>query len=136
MKKRVISLIVAVLVIFSAVGCMDNADSTYTFSKANVTEAFVEEDSIIAATFESRYEGTKLKIFDDGSWIIDGTVGFVSNAKIDMGTYTVDGDIYIFEGFEFEMDVYGTAVDGGFKIEFYIPKQASDDLAAELYYEA
>ena len=130
MKKRIISFILVILVVFSLASCSAGGD-TYDFEKATVTSVLSGTSVDMESTFEFVYDDTKLRISDDGDWAIEQNFLLFITINIDEGTYEMNGDTYVFDGFEYGMNAYGVKTDEGFEIDFYL----SGDLAATLFFE-
>ena len=119
--KKFLLIILAFSMILTLCSCTigKNYASKYAY-----TDVLIDHDSSEIAEMKDLlhivYEDTSLKLSDDGTWCIDMNIILFINSNIDEGTYTKDGDMYVFEGFEYGMDAYGYETEDGFNIIFYI----------------
>ena len=136
MKKRIIAVLLLVCSLFVLCSCALNAgaEQTYSFSNASV-HLQVDGYEYMDDTMEFVYEETFLKIFSDGTWVIDMEMFLFLNSNIDQGTYTLENGRYTFEGFEYGMDAVGQKTASGFEIDFYIPLPSGYEKYITLYFE-
>ena len=126
MKKRLLSLVIAVILVvsslFSLVACNGGKrgySEKYEYATCYVNYSVFSDYDTFDETMEFVYSDTYLKLYDDGTWIID-TSGLFSTT-IDEGTYELSGDTYTFKGFEYGMKTSGYKSGNDFVIEFRMP---------------
>ena len=140
MKKRVLSLILAALLLLTAplllFGCGGASPlATYAYMGVYVDPAIESEYESYAELIEFIYEDTYLKLYEDGTWVIDTPLFLSFTSEIDKGTYTVEDGVYEFDGFEYDMDTYGRLdTDGCFEIYFMVPNGVDYTKAMSIYY--
>lgn len=141
MKKRLFALMLAVILVisllFSFAGCESNGGYTekYAYSHCYADYSITEEYVTFDETLEFIYSDTYLKLYDDGTWIIDTPVFLSSSMNIDEGTYEFDGDEYVFHGFEYGMKSVGYKSGDEFIIKFLVPNGYGYITAMSITYE-
>lgn len=121
MKKRIVSILLAAMMLFTLValvGCGETG-TEYTYSEIVMGDNNEGYDE----SMEEVYERAVLIINEDGTWKLSGKV--IAFIKIDLfsGTYTVDDfGIYTFEGFEEGLNVKGTETEDGFEL-YYLEEE-------------
>ena len=120
MKKRILLIALVLCMVVSLCSCsvFGHYDKKYAYSSIQVNEA-PYEIAQLKDSLDFVYDETFLKLSDDGTWCIDMNIILFINSNIDEGTYTMDGDTYVFEGFEYGMDARGYETEEGFDICFY-----------------
>ena len=111
MKKKLFALLLATILIVSlllsltACGGNRGYSEKYRYSGCYVNRTISSEYSTFDETLEFIYSDTFLKLYDNGKWVIDTSGLFSTN--IDQGTYELNGNEYIFHGFEYGMKTIG-----------------------------
>ena len=128
MKKRILSVVMVAVLLASTLavaGCglpsmlkMMGAEHSFGYSSCYTTPTFSHMRSSLIMV----YSDTTLHLYGDGTWTIDmDDPSIFVDGVIDQGTYTVEGEVYTFEGFEYGFDTTGEMSDSGFKIYFSEP---------------
>lgn len=140
MKKRLLTLTLAVLLVVPmlllTVGCSSKEEvEKLEYDSVDINPYISSEFSTSADLFNFVYEDTYLKLYEDGTWVIDTPIFLFFNSDIDKGTYTVEDGVYTFYGFEYDMDTYGKFENGMFEIYFMMPDGTGYTKAFSIYYK-
>ena len=140
MKKKLLTLLlisalmVTVLACFTGCGIGGKTEK-YAYKSAYANYLVDFETSDPQGTLEFIYEDTYLKLYDDGTWVIDMPIFLFINSNIDEGTYMVEDGTYYFDGFEYGMDAYGEKSEDGFEIYFLVREGKTYTKAMAIYFE-
>ena len=137
MKKRLLVVLLITCMVFATCSCgFGGIGKTEKYDYVRTAMwTTVDEYPNFGKTLDFIYEDTVLKMKDDGTWVIDFNIILFINSKIDKGTYTIDGEKYLMDGFEYSMETIGRKTDDGFKIDFYVPAPSEDIHFCTLYFE-
>ena len=133
MKKRlfisVSAIIIVIAMLLALSGCeLNNSEYSqkYSYSRCEINQELAGEYSALIDTVELVYSDCSLKLFDDGTWVIDYPILGMFNINIDEGTYVQSNDSYFFTGFDYgDLSTYGYETADGFVIYFAVHDSAT-----------